>query len=65
MGNPQWVDEIVFPQSKQEKWFWRKHVCRDLSSYRRLVHIVNKEGKEKKSNKEKLAFGQSGVIGKA
>ena len=57
MGNPQQVDEIVFPQSKQENVVWRKHVCRDLSSYKRLAHIVKKEGKEKKNDKEKLAHG--------
>ena len=57
MGNPQWVDEIVFPQSNKRMWFWRKHVCRDLSSYKRLAHIVKKEGKEKKNDKEKLAHG--------
>ena len=57
MRNPQRVDEIVFPQVNKRRWFWRKHVCRDLSSYKRLVHIVNTEGKEKKNNKEKLALG--------
>ena len=54
MGNPQRVDEIVFPQSNKRMWFWRKHVCRDPSSYKRLAPIVVKE---KKSNKEKLALG--------
>ena len=38
-------------------WFWRKHVYRDLSSYKRLALMVNKGGKEKKSNKEKVSLG--------
>ena len=38
-------------------WFWRKYVCCDLGPYEGLKHIVVKEGKEKKNNKEKLALG--------
>ena len=55
MGNPQRVDEIVFSQSKQENVvledarIWRSQFMQ------KLAHIVVKEGKEKKSNKEKLA----------
>ena len=48
MGNPQWVDEIVLPQSKQENVVLEE-AC--------MAHMVNKEGKEKKNNKEKLALG--------
>ena len=58
MGNPQWVDEIVFLKVNKSVWFWRKHVCRYLSSHEILALIVVKAGKEKKkSSTEELVSG--------
>ena len=57
MGNPQWVDEIVFLIVNKRVWFWKKHVCRDLSSHERLALIVVKQGKKKKSSTDELVSG--------
>ena len=47
MGNPQRVDEMVFSQSKQEEVV-SEEACMLRSHFiQRLVHIVDKEGKEK------------------
>ena len=46
MGNPQWVDEIVFSLSKQEEVVLEE-VCMSCSQFtQRLVHMVDKERKE-------------------
>ena len=50
-GNPQRVDDIVFSQGKQEVIL--EEVCMSCSQFiQRLVHMVDKEGKKKKSSKE-------------
>ena len=50
--NPQQVDEIVFAQVNMRRWFWRKRVCRDLSSYKGWCILWTRKGKQKKSSKK-------------
>ena len=52
MGNPQRVDAIVFSLVNKRRWFWRKHVCCDLSSYKGWCILWSRKGKKKKSSKE-------------
>ena len=56
MGNPQWVDEIVFPQSKQENVVLEE-ACISRSQFIQKVGAYCEQGRGgKKSNREKLAF---------
>jgi len=48
-GNPQWVDEIVFPQSNQENVVLDEACMSQSQFIQRLVHIVDKEGKERRT----------------
>ena len=47
MGTPQWVDEILFSQSKQEEMVLEEACVSRSQFIQRLVHIMDKEGKEK------------------
>ena len=49
MGNPQRVDEIVFSQSKQEEVVLEEACMLRSQFIRRLVHIMDKEGKGRRT----------------
>ena len=57
LGNPQWVDEIVFPQSNQENVVLEEACMLRYQFIQRLQHIVNKEGKERRTPGKELASG--------
>ena len=62
-GNPQRVDEIVFPQVHKRTLFWRKNVGHGLSLHETRMWL--RKGKKKKSSREKLASGSRECLEKS
>ena len=48
-GNPQWVDEVVFSQSKQKEVVLEEACMLQSQFIQRLVYIMDKEGKERRT----------------
>ena len=65
MGNPQWVDKIVFPQSKQENKVLEE-VRMSQSQFIQKVGTYGEQGRKgkRRATRKKLALG-IGSAGKA